>query len=91
MALPTKNDIDIRYMPRKERRRGFASIEDYLNAIHERVESIKNIKERLIEIAFNSIGKVRTKRKNFENWKEENNHAVTLPARNPNMAKKKIN
>ena len=58
-ALHLTDDIDWRYVPRKQGGRKLASIEDSVNASKRRLQNyIKKIKERLIIATRNSAGNI---------------------------------
>ena len=63
--LNSRDDIDILYRPRKEGRRGFASIEDSVATTIKRLEdNIKKSNERLINATRNNTNNTRKKQKN---------------------------
>ena len=75
-ALHRRDDIDRLYVPRKEGRRGLASIEDCVDTSTQELEDcIKKDKERLIAATNNSIGNIITNKKitkmKKQKWEEK--------------------
>ena len=70
-ALPPRDDIDRLYVPRKEGRRGLASIEDSIDAsIQQLEEYIEKRRERLITATRNNTDNRRTNRMTVT-WKQK--------------------
>ena len=71
-ALHSRDDVDRFYVSRKEKGRGIANIEDWVDvSLQGFKDYIKKSKKILITAASNSISNIRTKRTSTKTWKQK--------------------